>query len=261
MSDDQKFLTIEEAATFLHVSETSLRRWTNSGRLPCYRVGGRSERRFLVGDLLNFMQLKTVPPVEAKPISYPPLLELPQQSDTQALHICLLFRTQDEQWQLLRPYLLSHLAANHPVLYLSDSVPSIRLMDQLHADGLPLDDLIARGLLRILPPEQSYLLTGRFDAQRMLAFIESALLSNLAAGHTHILLTGEMTWALSEIPGTDQLMTYEALLNPLLAKYPTVTLLCQYDLKRFDGATTLDALLTHPSIHLSSGLIPGLYGQ
>ena len=56
MSEKQRFLTIAEAAEFLQVSETSLRRWTNSGKLRCFRVGGRSERRFLKEDLLAFMR-------------------------------------------------------------------------------------------------------------------------------------------------------------------------------------------------------------
>src|ERR1700738_3961729 len=55
MPDQQRFLTIAEAAEFLHVSQTSLRRWTNSGKLRSFRVGGRNERRFLIEDLLAFM--------------------------------------------------------------------------------------------------------------------------------------------------------------------------------------------------------------
>src|SRR5579885_1283547 len=226
MLETQKFLTIEEAAAFLHVSETSLRRWTNSGKLPCYRVGGRSERRFLMEDLLAFMRARTTPslspPTETQPIIHLPALASLQPNDAHKLHICLLFRSQEEQWQLLRPYLLSYLNVNRPVLYLYDSTSSARLMEQLHAEGLPLDGLIARGLLRVLPPDQSYLLTGRFDARRMLAFIEEAIQSTLAAGHSHVLMTGEMTWCLpksgSQIPGVEQLFSYEAVLNPLLEK-------------------------------------------
>src|SRR2546426_1190439 len=48
-------LDISEAAAFLSVSETSLRRWTNRGRLRCLRVGGRRERRFRRDDLLAFL--------------------------------------------------------------------------------------------------------------------------------------------------------------------------------------------------------------
>ena len=48
-------LDIREAARLLRVSETSLRRWTNTGRLPCLRIGGRHERRFWRSDLLAFI--------------------------------------------------------------------------------------------------------------------------------------------------------------------------------------------------------------
>src|SRR6267143_1913529 len=50
----QELLDIREAAEFLRVSETSLRRWTNAGLLPCLRVGGKRERRFRRTDLLAF---------------------------------------------------------------------------------------------------------------------------------------------------------------------------------------------------------------
>jgi excisionase family DNA binding protein len=252
MADDQKFLTIAEAAAFLRVSETSLRRWTNSGKLRCFRVGGRRERRFLQEDLLACM-----PPGGTQP-SMPPALRT---ADADARHVCLFFRDPDEQWQLIRPYLLAQLGDSAPVLYIQDSTPPKLLTGRLRAEGLDVDDLIARGLLRILSPEQAYLLAGRFDAQRMLAFMESAILAGLAAGHTRVFLTGEMIWSLSNAPGAEQMMTYEALLNPLVEKYPAATIVCQYDVKRFDATSVLDALLTHPSAALPSGLVAGFYSS
>ena len=53
MSEGDELLDIEQAARFLNVSETSLRRWTNAGRLACLRVGRRQERRFRRVDLLG----------------------------------------------------------------------------------------------------------------------------------------------------------------------------------------------------------------
>jgi len=255
MSEKERFLTITEASEFLQVSETSLRRWTNSGKLRCFRVGGRSERRFLKEDLLAFMQTMNLQPE-------PQMAETEINSDTgsEERHICLFFVNRDEQWQMMRPYLVEHLGAGVPVLYIQDSTPAERLMELLHAEGFPVDDLIARGLLRILPPEEAYLLTGRFDAQRMLAFMESAILGALAAGYDRVFLTGEMTWSLQNAPGAEGMMHYEALLNPIVDKYPGVTIVCQYDLKRFDGPSVLDALLTHPSVHVSSGRVAGFYG-
>ena len=254
MPEKQRFLTIGEAAQFLNVSEVSLRRWTNSGKLRCFRVGGRSERRFLIDDLLAFMSSTAGEPELQS-------AEVAAFAEPHERHISLFFRNQDEQWQMMRPYLLEHLTTGALVIYLHHSTSSERLMELLHTEGLPLDDLIARGLLRVLPPELSYLLTGRFDAQRMLSFIESAILAALEVGHTRILLTGEMTWSLSGTPGSEQMMSYEEELNPLVDKYPGVTIICQYDLRRFNGVSILDALLTHPSILVASGRVPGFYGM
>src|SRR4030081_3779755 len=54
-----ELLDIGQAAAFLNVSEASLRRWTNSGRLACLRVGRRRERRFRRADLLGFLEGQT----------------------------------------------------------------------------------------------------------------------------------------------------------------------------------------------------------
>jgi excisionase family DNA binding protein len=255
MPEKQRFLTITEAAEFLHVSETSLRRWTNSGKLRCFRVGGRNERRFLKEDLLAFMRTMDLQ-------SEPLMAETETNSDTlsEERHICLFFVNQDEQWQMMRTYLLDHLGAGVPVLYIQDSTSPERLLELLRAEGFSTADLINRGLLRILKPEEAYLLTGRFDAQRMLAFMESAILGAMAGGYSRVFLTGEMTWSLPNAPGAESMMQYEALLNPLVDKYPGVTIVCQYDLRRFDGPSVLEALLTHPSVHVPSGRVAGFYG-
>src|SRR6267143_1435718 len=51
VTHELELLDIQQAAALLRVSETSLRRWTNAGRLACLRVGGRRGRRFRRADL------------------------------------------------------------------------------------------------------------------------------------------------------------------------------------------------------------------
>jgi len=258
MPEKQRFLTIAEAAEFLHVSEISLRRWTNSGKLPSFRVGGRNERRFLMDDLLAFMTSARSQPALSKQRAAE--IQMIPEGESHQRHICLFFLNPDEQWRMVRPYILAYLNAHVPVLYIEDSVPPSRLLELLRAEGLPLEELIARGFLRMLSPAQTYLLGGSFDAQRMLSFIEAAILEVLAAGYTHILIIGEMTWSLEAGQDAEQLKTYEARLNPIVEKYPEATIVCQYDLRRFDGPSVLDALLTHPSVHVPLGRVPGFYG-
>src|SRR2546427_10632936 len=60
MNHEDDLLDIKQAARFLKVSETSLRRWTNAGRLACLRVGRKRERRFRRTDLLAFVEQQPV---------------------------------------------------------------------------------------------------------------------------------------------------------------------------------------------------------
>jgi len=75
-----QLLTIEEAAHFLNVSKTTLRRWTKLGTLPCVRVGARRERRFEQSDLSRLLDtdapsasFKRVPPGSLHELSPQPL--------------------------------------------------------------------------------------------------------------------------------------------------------------------------------------------
>lgn len=51
----EPLLTLEEVAAFLRVSTATVRRWTNDGRLPCYRFGPSRQRRFSRESMLAFI--------------------------------------------------------------------------------------------------------------------------------------------------------------------------------------------------------------
>jgi excisionase family DNA binding protein len=50
-------LTSGQVARLLNIHINTLRRWANSGVLPCYRVGPRGDRRFMERDIECFMLL------------------------------------------------------------------------------------------------------------------------------------------------------------------------------------------------------------
>ena len=54
-----------------------------------------------------------------------------------------------------------------------------------------------------------------------------------------------MTWALKGIPGSERILEYEALLGTIVAGFPHSGM-CQYDARRFDGATLLNVLKSTP---------------
>lgn len=56
---DRPFLTIPEAAEYLHVSPRSVYRWLRSGHLRCFRLGNTT--RIARRDLEQFVQRHSTP--------------------------------------------------------------------------------------------------------------------------------------------------------------------------------------------------------
>jgi excisionase family DNA binding protein len=260
----QGLLTIEEAANYLRVSKTSLRRWTREGRLACERIGPRAERRFRVEVLDRF--LASSRPAASAPAptdsarAAGPLAAL-DAAAAQGLprHVSLHHADRDELWRLFRPYLVHHLRLGAPVLYIHDEAAGEDVLARLRADGVDADALEAKGLLRLLVPSRAYLRTGSFSPDRMIDFMESTILDFRAMGHTIVLISGEMTWYLTGAPGVEGMIAYEGKLNELLRRHPGVTIVCHYDVERLSGRITLGALCTHPHVQLPDRLASGLY--
>ncbi len=52
---DAKMLTVREASQVLSVHPNTLRKWSDRGMIPTYRIGNRRDRRFVLSDLVDFM--------------------------------------------------------------------------------------------------------------------------------------------------------------------------------------------------------------
>jgi excisionase family DNA binding protein len=255
-----QLLTIDEAARYLNVSKTSLRRWTNEGRLACVRVGPRAERRFRVEDIQRFVDPVTQEGHVARPDGEDPVRAVETAAAQQVpRHISTHYTDRDELWRLFRPYVLDHLARGVQLLYIHEDGARDDVRARLRAEGLDPDELKARGLLRLLVPSQAYLRTGGFSGPRMIDFLEAAILDRRALGHTSMLISGEMTWYLTGADGVQGMIPYEMALNDLLRRYPDVTIVCHYDVNRLPGAITLGAICSHPHVHMPDRFVGGFF--
>ncbi len=52
-------LRVGEAARMLHVHPNTLRKWSSVGLIPSFRIGSRQDRRFLIQDLVKFLEQST----------------------------------------------------------------------------------------------------------------------------------------------------------------------------------------------------------
>jgi signal transduction histidine kinase len=67
----------------------------------------------------------------------------------------------------------------------------------------------------------------------------------LSEGYSALRVTGEMSWALKGLPGSEKIIEYEAKLNDFFPGSNCLAI-CQYDRRRFGPEVLLDVLTTHP---------------
>jgi len=232
VADANDLLDIGGAARFLSVSETSLRRWTNAGVLPCLRVGQRRERRFRRVDLLAFMEQQPSRS-EAHTAGRPPeeLITL-----THGSHLCGLYGTELGRVTLAVRFLLDGLQ-DGSMVYLVASKRSIKqLLGHLEKKRPSLQRDIASGKLLVAEYQKG-------PRAQILDF-EAKLKRAAAAGAQSFRVFGD-TCEMRKKVSAEKFAEYEAAYDEFIARrFPVVTL-CAYDVRQFSGVDVLDALKAH----------------
>jgi diguanylate cyclase (GGDEF)-like protein len=160
-------------------------------------------------------------------------------------HICYFYGSDDERRQVLPLFVHDGLAARESVDYVADVPQRKDLPHALAKLDIPTDDSAFPGCLEVLPVTQGYFPDGYFTPDSMLARLRHMYEQRKQAGYAGSRMAGEMTWALRGVPGADRVIECEGRLNALLDEVP-LTVMCQYDTRKFDGAMLFDVLCVHP---------------
>lgn len=170
-------------------------------------------------------------------------------------HICLIYDREDERRKIIGKFLESGLTSGEKVEYFADMMTSEDVRDWLSGMGVALTENAG---FEVRVAESVYSPQGQFVPEAMLGTLRAYYDRAMAEGYPAARVSGEMTWALKGIPGSDRLMEYEALVNGVLKTHP-VTAICQYDAGRFDGATILDVLRVHPMMIVHGQIVQNPY--
>ena len=173
-------------------------------------------------------------------------------------HLGCLYETEEEHRAVVVPFLRHGLERGEKVVYIVDTHTAEVILDYLRDDGLDVRSYQARGQLAILGREDTYLRAGVFDPAGMIATLRSETERALAEGYTALRVTGEMTWALRGLPGSERLMEYETRLNAYFSGTRCLAM-CQYDRRRFDPAVLLDVLRSHPYVAIGAEICDNPY--
>jgi transcriptional repressor of dcmA and dcmR len=239
MTDANDLLDIGEAARFLNVSETSLRRWTNAGALPCLRVGRRHERRFRRDDLLAFMEHQpSHSPLKGSFPTNPSNASLIDASAvlTPGDHLSGFYGSDLGLATLSVRFILDGLQEGSMVYVVASTRSIKRLTGYLKEKRPSLQRDISAGKL---------LFCGYQKGPRAQIKDFEAQLTKAAGEGAQSFRVFGYTWEMRKKVSAEKFAEYELIYDQYIARrFPVVTL-CAYDVRKFSGVDVLDALKAH----------------
>jgi transcriptional repressor of dcmA and dcmR len=239
MTDETDLLDISEAASFLSVSETSLRRWTNSGALPCLRVGRRRERRFRRADLLAFAghEPSRLAQADAQPnVSFPVTVHDESVPLTLSGHLCALYDSELGRATLAVRFILEGLQEGSMVYVVASARATSHLLRYLEEKRPSVQHDLTAGKLVF----GEYSNTPRAQIKDF----EVQLKKAAAAGTQSFRVFGDV-WQMRKKGSAQRFAEYEAIYDQFVVRrFPVVTV-CAYDVRHFSGVEVLEALKVH----------------
>jgi hypothetical protein len=183
-------------------------------------------------------------------------LGVPGLSVSPGTHICALFRGAAERDAILYPYVREGLLRGDKCLCAFDATDE----EALRSDVASHLDLEAAGeQLDVVWPPDFYTGQEGSSPERMLDFWDGWAGGAITeGGYSFARSIGEMTRAVSEVIGPDNLTRYESALNRFVPRYPQV-MICLYDLDSFGGDLLVEILRTHPKVLLGGTVLENLY--
>jgi excisionase family DNA binding protein len=237
MDDLDELLDIEQAAKFLNVSETSIRRWTNAGRLACYRVGPKRERRFRHADLIAFMERQGVAAVGTPIDAAEEHVDIDGVKLRFGSHLAGLYSSDLGRIRLAISFLADGFRPGSVNFLVALPATRDDILGHLEREGRSIAAEVDAGRLVLL----AYHRTGREQIDRFAREFTHAR----HRGARSFRLVGDMT-GFAEHVSREGLHEYESAYDQLIAsRFPVVTL-CQYDVRLFSNDDVLQALRAHP---------------
>jgi hypothetical protein len=174
-------------------------------------------------------------------------------------HVCAFYPRLAERDEILIPYLREGIRAGDRCICVVDASDPEGVLTALGCGaGMGSSSPLDRQQLEVQRSQDTYLRDGHFSTESMLDFWDRSIGGGVADGFAFTRAVGEMTWALRQMPGVEELVGYEARLNLFLPRYPQV-ILCLYELDRFSGEVLVDLLKTHPKVLLGGMVLDNPY--
>jgi len=152
-------------------------------------------------------------------------------------------------------YLASGIAAGQKCACCTfDDAQSV-LGAHFESSGVSVDEARARGQISFVEGEHVWLADSRFDPELLLDRLSNFRDDADSEGWNGVRIIAEVSPVIPEMPGGGRLIEFEVEVNRLLRDRP-MSMVCQYDLRRFNGAILMDVLRVHPFIMIRGSVMP-----
>lgn len=169
-------------------------------------------------------------------------------------HFCCIYQTEAEHRLLITAYLRSGLEQGQKIIYITDTHSPDTILGYLRDDGLEVEPFLESGQLAFKDAFETYLRDGEFDPERMLEQIRQDTQAALEEGFRALRMTGEMTWLLRGLPGSDRVLEYESRLNAALHDRACMAI-CQFDRRMFEPELLLGIIAVHPQVIVGTEIL------
>ncbi|MBI5216874.1 MAG: MEDS domain-containing protein [Ignavibacteriae bacterium] len=173
-------------------------------------------------------------------------------------HLCLIYETQEEQFNAIIPFIQTGLERNEKCIYIADDNTADIVLQAMKNHGIDVPVATASGQLLVANKQAAYLKHGFFDPDWMIQFLKESTTLALQEGYSALRVTGEMTWVLGGEKGVERLIEYEAKLNYFFPDHKTLAI-CQYNLKRFRPELLKQVIETHPKVVVGGWVCKNFY--
>ena len=235
-----RLLTTRDAATFLKVSEASIRRWTDSGLLPAHRVGRRRARRLREEDLRRFMEAGPGQGSAAADTSSPSTIIIQDVVVSMGSHLAAFYTSDAGRLRLGLPLMRDGLLAGQTVVLRARPDLREHYFSALRNEGIDAAEAVGSGLLMIYPEVPG-------SAAEQVVRFEQLLTTATRKRPGPIRLLADVLADIDAVGSVAEHLIVEQRVGPLFKRFPVVTI-CGYDVRAFDGVTVIEALKLHSDI-------------
>ena len=172
----------------------------------------------------------------------PDVVEIPGVMVQAGSHVATYISSEAGRLRIAAPFLRDGIALGQPCFLIASGRVLKRYIEALEKDGKrELAEARRRGLFATAPNP------GR-TVEEALAFWDARIAAAVSPSEpTIVRIVGDMTSVKATFATVQEMLIFEHSVGAIIKRSPAV-LLCQYDVREFDGPSLLEAIKAHPDV-------------